>query len=165
MHCFLPSFCHCSLFLLFTPSRKSKSRLGFNDGRSWSLGQTSVAAGGPCKSCSLPSAPSPTHCPPQFGTSPHPVWPGADPKHWGCYSYPWPVPTHHPSPRAAPRRSALPHSTPLCSLFVQGQSNPSSCRLNLHTKDQCKDHQLCGYKSRVHSKTTQTRPLLRSVCN
>lgn len=58
----------------------------------------------------------------------------------------------HPSPYAAPRRSVLPHST---LLFVRaGQSNPSSCRLNLHTKDQCKDHQLCGYKSRVHSKTT-----------
>lgn len=28
------------------PSRKSKSRLGFNDSRSWSLWQTSIAAGG-----------------------------------------------------------------------------------------------------------------------
>ena len=166
MRCFLPSFLRCSLFLLFTPSCKSKSRLGFNDGRSWSLGQTSIAAGGPCKSRSLPYAPSPTYCPGQFGTSPHPVWPRAAPKHpSGLLLLPLlcplcsapPIPLHYSTQKCAP-------PTPLCSLFVQGQSNPSSCRLNLHTKDQCKDHQLCGYKSRVHSKTTHTRPPLRSVC-
>lgn len=116
MRCFLPSFFHCSLFLLFTPSRKSKSRLGFNDGRSWSLGQTSIAAGGPCKSCSLPSAPSPTHCPAQFGTSPHPVWPRAAPKHRGCYSYPRPVPSTPPiPPRCSTQKCAPPLHSALCS--------------------------------------------------
>lgn len=81
---FSPLFFHCSLFLLFTPFCKSKSRLGFNDGRSWSLGQTSVAVGGPSKSHSLLSAPSPMYCPAKFGTSPHPVWRRAAPKHRGC---------------------------------------------------------------------------------
>lgn len=45
------------------PPCKSKSRLGFNDGHSWSLRQASLAAeGGPC------SAPSPPHCPAYSGT-------------------------------------------------------------------------------------------------
>lgn len=78
-----PLFLHCSLFLLFTPSRKSKSRLGFNDGRSWSLGQTPIAAGGAASPARY--LPPLRIVPDQLGTSPHPVWPGATPKHRGCY--------------------------------------------------------------------------------
>lgn len=145
-------------FPVISPSHKSKSRLGFNDGRSWSLGQTPVAAGGPCKSNSLPPLPPPLCIvQPNVGPAPHPVWPRAAPKHRGCYCLPPACPL-----RATHPPSLLHHEvcspTPLCSLFVQGQSNPSSCRLNLHTKDQCKDHQLCGYKSRVHSKKKQKKP-------
>lgn len=49
----------------------------------------------------------------------------------------------------------MPPPLSLRSLFMQDQSNPSSCRLNLHTKDQCKDRQLCGYKSTVQPPHTQ----------
>lgn len=92
-----------------------------------------------------------TLCPlPNILSFPHPVWPKTDPpKKHGCCC-PAGSPVCRPSPHAAPHTSVAP-PTPLRSLFLQ--SNPSSCRLNLHTKDQCKDHQLCGSKSRVHSKT------------
>lgn len=113
---FSPLLFHCSPFLLFAPSCKSKSRLGFNDGRSWSLGQTSIAVGGPSKSRLLHSAPSPMYCPAKFGNSPHPVWRRAAPKHRGCYSFPWPVPCAPPiPPRCSTQKCAPPLHSALCS--------------------------------------------------
>lgn len=148
----LPQFI---FFLLFTPSYKSKSRLGFNDGHSWSLGQTSIAARGAFVSPNLYplSAPSPTYCPAQFVTTTPPSCLDKNSPQTPCVALP-------PIPHVAPCRSVTPPNTTsslLCTLFVQGRSNPSLCRLNLHTKEQCKDHQLCGYNSRVPSKTTHTR--------
>lgn len=122
------------------------------------LGRPRPQLGAPCKSRLLPPLPPPVHIvPTNYGPAPilsgleQPpnigvvtVNPGLSPVHQRA--------THPPSLLHAEVRSP----TLLCSLFVQGYSNPSSCRLNLHTKDQCKDHQLCGYKSRVHSKKPHT---------
>lgn len=136
------------------PSCKSKSRLGFNDGHSWSLGQAPLTAGGALL------APFPT-------TLSRLLW---DP-------YPLPIlsggaalkhPARHPSPHTAPCRSVTPPPFPtsttlLCALFVQGRSDPSLCRLNLHTKAQCKNRQLCGYESTVHPKPAHAPTLHGSV--
>lgn len=127
------------------------------------LGRPQSQLGGSVSPTRYPlSAPSPAYSPAQFGSSPHPVWLRAALKHRGC-TLACPLRTTHP-PVLFHAEVRSPHSPLLCSLFVQGQSNPSSCRLNLHTKDQCKDHQLCGCKSRVHSRTTHPRPLLKPVC-
>lgn len=147
--CVFPFFLLCSLFLFLTPTHKSKSRLGFNDGRSWSLRQSSVTAGGPSATC-YPRCPHSPYCPAQFGTSPSLVWLRAAPKHRVCFLRA----THPPSLVHAGVRSP----TPICSLFMQGQSNPSSCCLNLHTKDQCKDHQLRVCRSRIYLKTIHPDP-------
>lgn len=134
-------FYHQPSFFSSSPSScKAKSRLGFNDGHSWSLRQTPIAAGGPH------TVPSPLHCPGSLQpppattpTPPHPVWWRAALKH----------PVGQPSPHAAAlcRRVNPPTTTTttlLCALFAQGRSDPSLCCLNLHTKAQCKNRQLCG---------------------
>lgn len=123
MRCALPFFLQCSLFLLFTPSHKSKSRLGFNDGHSWSLGQTSIAAGGPSKSRSLPPLPPPLRIVlPNLG--PAPILSGPEqPPNIGVVTV---TPgmslraTHPPSLLHAEVRSP----TLLCSLFVQASPIP-----------------------------------------
>lgn len=67
---------------------------------------------------------------------PHPVW-------WRAALKP---PVGHPSPHAAaPYRSVNPPQlAPHCSVLCLCRADPSLCRLNLHTKAQCKSRQLCG---------------------
>lgn len=75
-----------ALLVLSTPSCKSKSRLGFNDGHSWSLGQALIATGGALFG-PLPTTLSRLLWDPQPPS--HPVWWRAALKH----------PARHPSPR------------------------------------------------------------------
>lgn len=91
---------------------KSKSRLDFNDGRSWPLDQNLLRNG----ECTQLPAPNPV--PYLLLSSPS----GSEkPKVGGVLPLTAPLLTGH-----------------LCSLFRHSQANPSSCLPNLHTKGQCK---------------------------
>lgn len=116
-------------------SCKSKSRLGFNDSRSWSF-SILVTAGGvrwswgvtvnpacyPLLCVVLPIGDQPPSC--LVRTAP--------PSNIGAVNKPSLPLLLRPSPHGASCKSAI------CSLFLQGQPSPPSCRLNLHTKNQCK---------------------------
>ncbi len=125
------------------------------------LGRPQSQLGGPVSPARYPLCPLPSvlSCP--IWDQPPSCLAQSSPQTLGLLLLPLACPFAPPIP---PHCSTQKRAPPLRSLFMQGQSNPSSCRLNLHTKDQCKDHQLCGYKSRVHSKTTHTRPLLQCMC-
>lgn len=143
-----------ALLVLSTPSCKSKSRLGFNDGHSWSLGQALIATGGALLG-PLPTTLSRLLWDPLPPS--HPVWWRAALKH-PCLP---PIPPHHSVQSVTP--PLLCTTTLLCALFVQGRSDPSLCRLNLHTKTQCKNRQLYGCRSRVQPKPAHARALHGSV--
>lgn len=119
------------------------------------LGKPQPQLGGPVSPLVSPAAPSPRIVLTNVGPAPILSDPEQPPNIGVVAANPGLSPVCHPSPSLL--HAVVRSPTPLCSLFVRGQSNPSSCRLNLSTKDQCKDHQLCGYKSRVHSETASTQ--------
>lgn len=156
-------FLHRSLFLLFTPSCKSKSRLGFNDGRSWSLGQTSVAAGGPCKVPLVTlSAPSPLYCPARLGDRPPSCLAQSSPQTLGLLLLPWPVPCAPPiPPRCSTQKCAPPLHSALCS--CRASPIPPHVVLIFTQRTSVKTTNYVDTRAEFTQKP-HTRSLLRSMC-